>query len=49
MSGYTTADVMSDQSDDDPVAVTTRVPTDDGSSAADADGGIVPQTRPDRD
>ena len=40
---------MSDQSDDAPVVVTTRVPTDDGSSAIDADDGIVPQTRPDRD
>ena len=40
---------MSDQSDDAPVAVTTRVPTDEGSSAVDADDSIVPQTRPDRD
>jgi|GEM_PF-5378285 len=40
---------MSNQSNDDPVAVTTRVPTDEGSDADDADGGIVPQTRAGRD
>jgi hypothetical protein len=40
---------MSDQSDDAPVAVTTRVPTDDGSSAIDADDCIMPHMRPERD
>jgi len=47
--GCITDDVMSNQSNDDPVAVTTRVPTDEGSDADDADGGIVPQTRAGRD
>ena len=37
---------MSKQSADDPVAVTTRVPTE---TEADADDSIVPHTRPGRD